>query len=97
MRKWLLLASVLLLVASLAGDVFFVHHHIDGFSLGAEHNPPQYTPDFLEGHLGILCAQQTLSLNAALNWSCGGADSVASCFCGWHSSAYLREASSPIC
>lgn len=94
MNKWLLVISVLLLVASLAGDVFFVHHHLSSFSVESEHVPPQHSVSYLNNLVGGL-STSGLPLGYPSYWSSGGADGVLGYFCGWHNSAYLEGMAFP--
>ena len=90
MCKWLLLVVVLLL-ASLAGDVFLVHHHLTDISLTIEHAPPQYAPALHDSLTGALNVQKGPLFALALPWPGDVTDSTIPCFCGWHNSAYLEE------
>jgi len=92
MHKWLLLALALVLTASLAGDVLLVHHHLSGFSVESEHNPPQYAPDFLNGLTSALTAHQGLLLDSGK--PCNNINSNICYCCGWHNSAYLEGTAS---
>jgi len=96
MHRWLLLVCALLLVASLVGDVFFVHHHLDDFSVVSEHTPPQYAPNLFGSLIGALSVQGSPLLGSVASWLCGGAEDIVSCFCGWHNSAYLDASMSLI-
>jgi len=90
-KKLLLLAAVLMLVASLAGDVFFVHHHLSGFSVESEHLPPQYASDFHNSLTGVLTAHEGLVLSPVADWFYNCTSSTISYCCGWHNSAYLVD------
>jgi len=96
MRRFILLVVVFLLVASLAGDVFFVHHHIGDFSLETEHTAPQCVSyvltDFTDmrgGGGGLLFASNSCCPGSDINGGVG-------CFCGWYSSAYLDEVAAAV-
>lgn len=91
MRKWFLLAFALVLMASLAGDVFFVHHHLSDFSVASEHAAPQYAPDFLSDFVGVPDTNHGLLTGSVTGWPSVNSDSIISCFCGWHNSAYLNN------
>jgi hypothetical protein len=92
MHKWLLFVAALLLVASLTGDVFFVHHHLGDFAAESEHTPPQYAFDFLDNLVGTLNVPNNPLFGLSSCWSDSGTEGNLSYFGGWHNSAYLEEA-----
>jgi hypothetical protein len=86
MLKWLLLAAALLFLCSIAGDVFFIHHHLDP-AINNEHLVPYI---LALGSITVL----SLSLQLGTSPACSGGiinrdDSVRH-FRGWHNSAYLE-------
>jgi hypothetical protein len=88
MLKLLLLAVALLLLVSIAGDVLFVHHHLDSASIET-HHLTQYALTFGLVSTLYLCAQSGLfRRNSRINLI---SDNSSRHFCGWHNSAYLEE------
>lgn len=90
MSRWLVFAAVLLLVCSLIGDVFIIHHHLTGFSPEADHTPPEY---FSFGDTAAFMTIFALigMLLFSVKWMRVKLNSLTRHFCGWHSSAYLEE------
>ncbi len=96
MYRVILIVIALLLAVSLAGDVFFVHHHMSNDSLETEHTIPQYASCFLGGFADALRTHGSLLFIAAVNRSSSGADKYTGCFYGWYSSAYLDATASSV-
>ena len=95
MRRWLLflfIAGILLLVVSAAGDVLFVHHHLDSFTAG-EHYASFLLASLDDSSAGISrCCYVSASAGClACQSFVPDSRGMARYFCGWNSSAYDRE------
>jgi hypothetical protein len=90
MSRWLIFAAILLLICSLVGDVFIIHHHLNGFSPEADHTPPEY---FSFGYAAAFFVGFALIGSVYLSTSRVKTSSskLTRQFCGWHSSAYLED------
>ena len=91
MRRWLalsLVVAVLLLLGCLAGDVFFLHRHLDSIAI-EEHFVPAFAARFIENPLFLSQMDAAYLLSGRCSQSpCDAGGSVAQYFCGWNSSAY---------
>lgn len=92
MRRWLVFASValaLLFVGGIAGDVFFVHHHLDAYSLAVSQESHYST-----GYLGSTVFFSTLLFSSMVlgviiwRFHNKAVDKAVQYFRGWNNSAY---------
>jgi uncharacterized membrane protein len=90
--RWLVLASValaLLFIGGIAGDVFFVHHHLDIYSLTSSQES-----DYSVGYLSSLTCLSIILCGARTLWATKRQprskvfNEVVKFFCSWHNSAY---------
>jgi len=90
--RWLVLASValaLLFIGGIAGDVFFVHHHFDIYSLTSSQES-HYSVGYLSSLTClsiILCGARTLWATKRQPRS-KAFNEAEKFYCGWHNSAY---------
>ena len=90
MFKRILLVVAVLLIGSLLGDVFFVHHHLDGSGALADHGPAELLAAVTLSCLFLVYERVFSAPRSRLSGHSG--DNSARYFCGWHNSAYLEAA-----
>ena len=88
MFKRILLIVTILLVGSLLGDIFFVHHHLDGSGAQADHAPLYFLTAVTLSCLFVV-NEGIMAFGSRLSGHTG--DKSVRYFCGWHNSAYLEE------
>ncbi len=88
MFKWLILAALILLAASLTGDILLIHHHMSGSQLESEQLAAGTIITSLLVLPAIIKDCRGLSLNAF--YSHRTRKGFLRYFCGWHNSVSLK-------